>query len=93
MRRPLHRKYERIEMCPDDGIQQLAPIAEEFMRAIFGAEPGSYLITDMSDLTDFTVDDLSTEQLICKVMDTYHLGLVPSNLLLLFRELQLRTKH
>lgn len=89
----MHRNCPQIEMCPDEGMEQLRVVAEEFMRTIFGLEPQDYLITDHSRLTDFTVDDLSSEKLIHKVMDTYHLGLVPNNLLLLFRQIGQRSQH
>lgn len=87
-----HRNL-KIVFAEDEGVQQLRPVAEEFMQTIFGLEPGSYLITDESRLVDFRFKDLSAEQVIAKVMDTYHLGFVPNNLLQLLRELQHRTQQ
>lgn len=86
------RTGKRVEFASTEGIQQMRPIADEFMRSIFGLEPGDYLITDESSLSDFRGDG-RTQEIVIKVMRTYHLGLVPNNLLQLFREIAAQTAH
>ena len=52
-------KGKRIELAPTTGIDMFLESAEDFMRRIFGFEPGEYLITDESSLFDFTgVDEM-----------------------------------
>ncbi len=85
------KRGQRIEFACSDGIEQMRPIADEFMRTIFGLEPGDYLITDQSTLTDFRGNG-RTQEIVIKVMRTYRLGLVPNNLLLLFQEIAAQTR-
>jgi hypothetical protein len=47
-------KGKRIEIAPSDGIERFREIANEFMLRIFDFEPGDYLLTDESNLRDFT---------------------------------------
>jgi hypothetical protein len=44
----------KIEYAPTGKVEMLAHVANEFMREIFDLEPGSYAISDESDLRDFT---------------------------------------
>ena len=44
----------KIEFTSTDKVEMLAHIASEFMQEIFDLEPGSYVISDESDLRDFT---------------------------------------
>lgn len=46
-------KGTRIELASQTGIELFEAIAEDFMRRIFGFDPGDYLITDESSLSDF----------------------------------------
>ena len=93
MSRRSRRLNDEILICPDEWVSQLRPVAEQFMRAIFDLEPGEYLITDQSGLADFASDAASMQALVSKVIDTYQIGLIPNNLLQLFRELASRTQH
>ncbi len=73
----------------DEGVEpRLAPMAEAFMRTIFGLEPRDYVVTRGSRLTDFSVKNESAVDLVGRVMAIYHLRPVPNQLLQLFRELQ-----
>jgi hypothetical protein len=44
----------KIEFASTSKVEMLAHVANEFMREIFDLEPGSYVISDESDLRDFT---------------------------------------
>jgi hypothetical protein len=43
-----------VTLSSTDRVEAYSAIAEHFMRAIFDLDPGEYLITDESDLLDFT---------------------------------------
>ena len=49
----------KIDFAPTRKVEMLAQIANEFMQEIFDLEPGSYVISDDSDLRDFTDFGLS----------------------------------
>jgi hypothetical protein len=67
-------KGKRIEFAPTTGIDMVREIAEDFMRRIFGFDPGEYLITDESSLFDFTgVDEMGLSAIHKKIQDVYHL--------------------
>jgi hypothetical protein len=44
----------KIEYAPTRKVEMLAKVADEFMQEILALEPGSYVISDESDLRDFT---------------------------------------
>src|SRR5512146_125066 len=77
----------KIEFSPSEKIDLYREAAEEFMRTIFGMEPENYAITDESRISHFIPMDQPTEPVIRRIMDTYGIGLVPSNLATLFEEL------
>lgn len=81
-------KGKKIEMASTAGIDLFEAIAEEFMSRIFGFEPGEYLITDESSLTDFIgVADMELADIQQKIRDVYELdvsGLATANLLEIF---------
>ena len=65
-------KGKKIELAPTDGVDMFQSLAEEFMEAIFGMEPGSYLITDESSLRDFKgVGDLELADMHRKIRCVY----------------------
>jgi hypothetical protein len=65
-------KGKKIELAPTDGVDMFQSLAEEFMEAIFGMEPGSYLITDGSRLHDFKgVGDLELADMHRKIRCVY----------------------
>ena len=50
-------KGKKIEFSPVTGVEMFIDIAEDFMRRIFDLNPGEYLISDESSLSDFTAFD------------------------------------
>ena len=46
-------KGKRIEFASTNGIDMFQSLSEEFMLNIFSMEPGEYLISDESSLSDF----------------------------------------
>ena len=88
-------KGKRIEFAPTTRMDQFWEIAEDFMRQIFGFEPGQYLITDESSLFDFTgLDGMEITDLHKKLQDVYELDVsdIPSgNLLEIFTRMHHRT--
>ena len=47
-------KGKKVSFAPTDRIEAFAQLADEFMERIFDLEPGEYLISDESDVRDFT---------------------------------------
>lgn len=87
-------KGKRIEFAPTTQIDRFGEIAEDFMKQIFGFEPGHYLITDESSLFDFTgLDEIDITDIHQKLQDIYELDVsdIPSgNLLEIFTRLHHR---
>ena len=81
-------KGKRIELAPTTGIDIFLEIAEDFMRRIFGFEPGEYLITDETSLCDFTgVHEMGLSNIQKKIQVVYHLDVsdvASGNLLTIF---------
>jgi hypothetical protein len=84
-------KGKSIELAPTTGIEMFLDIAEDFMRRIFGFEPGEYLLTDESSLYDFTgVDEMHLRNIQQKIQAVYHLDVSDvdsGNLLTIFMRL------
>jgi len=78
----------KIEFASREQIGELGHVAAAFMFRIFGWKPGDYAISDESRLSDFVPVDTPIDPLIQRIMDTYQIGMVPANLVLLFRELE-----
>jgi len=85
-------KGKRVEFAPTIGIQRLENIAGDFMRDIFGFEPGEYLITDLSSLHDFVgVDDMEIGDMLARIREVYRLDIADlpnGNLIEIFRRLK-----
>lgn len=47
-------KGRTITYASTERIEEFAQLSNEFMKQIFDLEPGEYLISDESDLLDFT---------------------------------------
>jgi hypothetical protein len=47
-------KGKKVTFAETEGIEAFYEISTEFMEAIFELLPGEYLITDESDISDFT---------------------------------------
>lgn len=85
-------KGKRIEMAPTTGVDVFADIVEGFMERILGFEPGEYLITDESTLTDFIglADEAKLGDLQQRIRDEYGVevaDLQSGNLLEIFMRL------
>ena len=48
------RKGKKVTFASKERIEEFAQLADEFMERIFDLEPGEYLISDESDVRDFT---------------------------------------
>lgn len=83
-------------MVSTKGIEMFKETAEDFMRQIFGFEPGEYLITDESSLFDFTgLDEMEMADIYRKIRDVYDLDvsdIQAGNLLDIFTRIRHR-KH
>ena len=65
-------KGKKIEFASTEGIGLFRDIANVFMLRIFDFEPGDYLITDESSLTDFVgVGDLKLNDMQRKIHALY----------------------
>jgi len=63
---------EKVEFASTTGVDMFAEIAGEFMVSIFGLEPGDYIITDESSLTDFVgMDQMELPDMQKKVREMY----------------------
>jgi hypothetical protein len=47
-------KGKKITSASTERIDEFTQLSSEFMKQVFNLEPGEYLITDESDLLDFT---------------------------------------
>ena len=47
-------KGKRVRFAPADRIEDHAALAREFMARVFELEPGDYLLSDESAVSDFT---------------------------------------
>ena len=62
-------KGKKITYASRERIEGFAQLADEFMERIFDLEPGEYLITDESDVRDFTEMGSSDTSEIWKCID------------------------
>ena len=62
-------KGKKITYAPRERIEGFAQLVDEFMERIFDLEPGEYLITDESDVRDFTEMGSSDTSEIWKCID------------------------
>ena len=47
-------KGKKITFASTERIEEFAQLAQDFMERVFDLEPGEYLISDESDVLDFT---------------------------------------
>jgi hypothetical protein len=83
-RRPLKRwkvlppgtfEGKTVTLAETDGIEAYPQLAAEFMFQIFELDPGDYLITDESDLLDFTpFAESSTTEIWARIENDYGIG-------------------
>lgn len=66
---------KKVTIAETDQIDAHREIATQFMFAIFELDPGDYLITDESDILDFTsADDMDTTEIWRRIETTYNLN-------------------
>ena len=84
-------KGKKIEFAPTTGIDKLLAISEDFMKKIFGLEPGEYLISDESSLYDFTgLDEMELTDIHNKIREIYNIDVLDiksRNLLEIFKRI------
>jgi hypothetical protein len=85
-------KGKKIEFAPTTGIEKFRAISEDFMKKIFGLEPGEYLISDESSLYDFTgLDETQLPDIHKKIQEIYNIDVLDiksRNLLEIFRRIR-----
>ena len=84
-------KGKKIEFAPATGISRFRAISEDFMNKVFGLEPGEYLISDESNLHDFTgLDDVELPDIHKKIQEVYTIDvsdIKSKNLLEIFKRI------
>jgi hypothetical protein len=87
-------KGKKIELAPTTGIGGLIDVYEEFIERVFGFKPGEYLITDESNLQDFTgMEDFNLSDLQRTIQELYGVDVSDiknGNLLEIFKRIQSR---
>jgi len=69
---------KKVTFASTERIEEFAQLTDEFMEQIFGLEPGEYLITDESDVRDFTEMGSSDSSQIWKRIDKVY-GIVSAD--------------
>ena len=65
-------KGKKITFAPTNGVDMFSEISEDFMNQIFDFEPGDYLISDESILSDFTdLDEIGLGDIHKKIQAVY----------------------
>ena len=65
-------KGKKITFAPTNGVAMFLEISEDFMGQIFDFEPGEYLISDESSLSDFTgLDEIGLVDVHKKIQAVY----------------------
>ena len=66
---------KRITFAPSDQVESLGVLVNDFMSAIFELEPGEHVITDESDLLDFTpLASSDTSEIWVRISKRYGIG-------------------
>jgi hypothetical protein len=85
-------KGKKIEFAPTTGVDKFRAISEDFIKRIFGFEPGEYLISDESSLYDFTgLDDMELSDIDKKIQEIYDIDvskIKSRNLLEIFKRIR-----
>ena len=84
-------KGKKVELAPATGIEGFVDIYEEFIKSVFGFEPGEYLITDESSLYDFIgMDEIELSDIHKTIQELYALDVSDiknGNLLEIFKKI------
>jgi hypothetical protein len=63
---------KRITFAPTDQVESFGVLVNDFMSSIFELEPGEHLITEESDLLDFTpLDSSATTEIWVRITELY----------------------
>jgi acyl carrier protein len=63
---------KRITFAPTDQVESFGVLVNDFMSSIFELEPGEHMITDESDLLDFTpLDSSDTTEIWARISELY----------------------
>jgi hypothetical protein len=63
---------KRLTFAPTDQVESFGVLVNEFMFSIFELEPGEHMITDESDLLDFTpLDSSDTTEIWARITELY----------------------
>ena len=63
---------KKITFAPTDQIESFGVLVNDFMSSIFELEPGEHMITDESDLLDFTpLDSSDTTEIWGRLTELY----------------------
>jgi acyl carrier protein len=63
---------KRITFAPTDQVESFGVLVNDFMSSIFELEPGEHMITDESDLLDFTpLDSSDTTEIWARITELY----------------------
>jgi acyl carrier protein len=63
---------KRITFAPSDQVESFGVLVNDFMSSIFELEPGEHMITDESDLLDFTpLDSSDTSEIWVRISERY----------------------
>jgi hypothetical protein len=83
-RRPLKRwkvlpagtfEGKAVTLAETDGVEAYSQLAAEFMSQIFGLDAGDYLITDETELLDFTpFAESDTTEIWARIENEYGIG-------------------
>jgi len=84
-------KGNKIEFAPTTGIKKFRAISEDFMNKVFGLEPGEYLISDESNLYDFSgLDEMQLPDIHKKIQEMFNIDvseIKSRNLLEIFKRI------
>jgi acyl carrier protein len=70
---------KRITFASTDQVESFGVLVNDFMSSIFELEPGEHMITDESDLLDFTpLDSSDTTEIWARITELY--GIARSDL-------------
>jgi hypothetical protein len=73
--RKMNFKDAKFEFAPTTYVDVFSEVGEEFIKEIFGFEPGEYLISDESSIDDFLLgEDYEEEEVYQRIKELYGLG-------------------
>lgn len=78
----------KVKMAATDQVEAFSEIIEDIMGCVFGMDPGTYIITDMSSLEDFKgVRDLDVPAMKAILKEQYGIEFEETNLAYIARKI------